>query len=66
MADVSNVYSSKELECLSESAKKKLQAELKKHVKDCREVRAIISAHDELNASLKAKLRKTYDRLKPK
>lgn len=66
MADLYNVYSPKELEGLSDSDKKKLQAELAKHIKASREVRAIICAHDELNASLKGKLRDTYDKLKRK
>jgi uncharacterized membrane-anchored protein YhcB (DUF1043 family) len=66
MSDVYNVYSPKELEGLSDSAKKKLQSELNKQIKASREVRALISAHDELNASLKDKLRKTYNKLKRK
>jgi hypothetical protein len=66
MSDLSCVYSSKELEGISDSDKKKLQAELAKHIKASREVRAIIYAHDELNASLKGRLRDTYGKLKGK
>jgi ABC-type Fe3+/spermidine/putrescine transport system ATPase subunit len=64
MSEVCCVYSPKELEKLDKKAREKLQKELKKQIEASREIRAIIYAHDELNKSLKEKLRDTYDKLK--
>ena len=64
MSRVMNVYSSEELKGLTDEDKEKLQKELKKQIEASREIRAIIYAHDELNKSLKEKLRDTFKKLK--
>jgi ABC-type Fe3+/spermidine/putrescine transport system ATPase subunit len=64
MSIVTDVYSPEELKGLTDEAREKLQKELKKQIEASREIRAIIYAHDELNKSLKEKLRDTYDKLK--
>jgi ABC-type Fe3+/spermidine/putrescine transport system ATPase subunit len=64
MSIVTDVYSPEELKGLNDEAREKLQKELKKQIEASREIRAIIYAHDELNKSLKEKLRDTYDKLK--
>jgi ABC-type Fe3+/spermidine/putrescine transport system ATPase subunit len=64
MSIVTDVYSRKELEGLDDEAREKLQKELKKQIAASREIRAIIYAHDELNKSLKEKLRDTFEKLK--
>jgi ABC-type Fe3+/spermidine/putrescine transport system ATPase subunit len=64
MSIVTDVYSPEELKGLNDEAREKLQKELKKQIEASREIRAIIYAHDELNKSLKEKLRDTYDQLK--
>ena len=64
MSIVTDVYSPEELKGLNDEAREKLQKELKRQIQASREIRAIIYAHDELNKSLKEKLRDTYDKLK--
>ena len=64
MSIVTDIYSRKELEALDDDAREKLQKELKKQIAASREIRAIIHAHDELNKSLKEKLRDTFEELK--
>jgi hypothetical protein len=64
MTDCSKVYSSEELAGLTDEQKATLQQELERQIRASREIRAIINAHDEMNESLKEKLRDTLDRLK--
>jgi hypothetical protein len=66
MSDLTKIFSPKELARLDEPAKKKIKAELNKHIKASREIRGIIGAHKKANASLKKKLRGTFHKLKSK
>ena len=64
MADVSCIYSPKELEGLDPRAKAVLQRKLTKQIRASPELRLIMDAHLEINKILKAKLRGTYKKLK--